>query len=90
MEINAGTLRVLVDCEPAILREIVSLALAGLPGIVLLGAGGVDADVVVASTPRPGVAGRALVLLHESGGLGRLVDSIRRLLPDGELGGSSS
>jgi hypothetical protein len=78
--INTGTLRVMVDCEPAILREVVSLALACVPGIILLGAGSDEADVVVASTVSAARGDRALVLLNEAGGLGRLVDSVRELL----------
>jgi hypothetical protein len=73
----------MVDCEPAILREVVSLALACVPGIVLLGAGSEDADVVVASTEPAASGACALVLLNEAGGLGRLVDSVRDLLARG-------
>jgi hypothetical protein len=69
--INAGSLRVMVDCQPAILSEIVSLALAGLPGIVLLGTGSDEADVVVTSA-----------LLNDAGGLGQLLEAIHRLLPE--------
>ena len=71
----------MVDLEPAILREIVSLALAGLPGIVLLGDGSDDADVVVASNPPSSFGGRSLLLLSEAGGLGQLLEAIHRLLP---------
>ena len=51
----------MVDCEPAILREVVSLALAGVPGIVLLGNGSDDADVVVASNPPSTFGGPSLL-----------------------------
>ena len=80
--ITTGSLRVIVDCEPAILREVVSLALAGVPGIVLLGNGSDDADVVVASNPPSTFGGPSLLLLNEAGGLGQLLEAIHRLLPD--------
>jgi hypothetical protein len=70
----------MVDCEPAILREVVSLALAGMPGIVLQGDGS-DADVVVASSPASTSGGTSLLLLNEAGGLGQLLEAIHRLLP---------
>jgi hypothetical protein len=70
----------MVDCEPAILREVVSLALAGMPGIVLQGHGS-DADVVVASKPASTCDGTSLLLLNEAGGLGQLLEAIHRLLP---------
>jgi len=80
----------MVDCEPAILGEVVSLALAGLPGIVLLGAGSDDADVVVVSKPTQAFGGRPQLSLHETGGLGQLLDAIRRFLPAGAPGARSS
>jgi hypothetical protein len=81
--INTRNLKVMVDCEPAILREVVNLALAGVPGIVLLGDGTDDADVVIASSAPVVVDGPALLLLNEAGGLGRLLEAIHRLLPPG-------
>ena len=74
----------MVDCEPAILREVVSLALAGMPGIVLLGNASDDADVVVASNPLSILGGPAQLLLNEAGGLGQLLEAIHRLLPDNQ------
>ena len=71
----------MVDCQPAILREVVSLALAGMPGIVLQGDGS-DADVVVASNPASTSGASSLLLLNEAGGLGQLLEAIHRLLPD--------
>jgi hypothetical protein len=71
----------MVDLEPAILREIVSLALAGLPGIVLLGDGSDEPDVVVASNTPTSSGGQSLLLLNEAGGLGQLLGAIYRLLP---------
>ena len=71
----------MVDLEPAILREIVSLALAGLPGIVLLGDGSDEPDVVVASNTPTSFGGQSLLLLNEAGGLGQLLEAIYRLLP---------
>ena len=80
MAVNAATLRVMVDCEPAILREVVGLALAGLPGVVLLGSSSDDADLVVVSRPRNELGGRPQLALNDAGGLGQLVDSIRRFV----------
>ena len=71
----------MVDVQPAILREVVSLALAGMPGIVLLGDGSDDADVVVVSNPPSSSGGRSFLLLNEAGGLGQLLEAIHRLLP---------
>jgi hypothetical protein len=70
----------MVDCEPAIVREVVNLALAGLPGVVLLAPGSPDADVVVGSKAAVAARGERLFLVHDAGGLGRLLEAIRGLL----------
>jgi hypothetical protein len=61
-------------------REVVTLALAGLPGVVLQRVGTQDVDVVVSSTPRPDAQAKSLLLISEAGGLGQLLDTIRGLL----------
>src|SRR5579859_6034137 len=45
--------KVLVNCAPPILGEVVSLALAEVPGVELISSGTLDADVVVASVDVP-------------------------------------
>ena len=58
-------MQVLLACEPPLLNELLSVALAELPGVELVDAGSARVDVVIASPPgatssRPAALRRAL------------------------------